>query len=123
VTNSNPSNASRGRKRESRKVLSISLPDKESVHGIKSPILSKPNPRQERYETSRQEPSQATTLRDELEKGGYLGIQRRVTGKENTRTKTLSVPEPMIANIQYALQLCFSVTYYKDYYWTTGNKV
>lgn len=40
-----------------------------SVHGIKSPILSKPIPRQEKYETSRQEPSQATTLRDELEKG------------------------------------------------------
>lgn len=35
-----PSNASRRRKREARKALSLSLPDKESVHGIRSPILS-----------------------------------------------------------------------------------
>lgn len=44
MPNEDPSNASRRRKREARKALSLSLPDKESVHGIKSPILSEPIP-------------------------------------------------------------------------------
>lgn len=42
MPNEDPSNASRRRKREARKALS--LPDKESVHGIISPILSEPIP-------------------------------------------------------------------------------
>ncbi|OWM62547.1 hypothetical protein CDL15_Pgr000070 [Punica granatum] len=41
VPNEDPSNASIRRKREVRKALSLSLPDKESIHGIISPILSK----------------------------------------------------------------------------------
>lgn len=45
MPNEDPSNASRRRKREARKALSLSLPDKESVHGIISPILSEPIPR------------------------------------------------------------------------------
>lgn len=42
MPNEDPSNASRRRKREARKALSLSLPDKEkeSVHGIIRPILS-----------------------------------------------------------------------------------
>ena len=45
MPNFDPRNASRRRKREARKALSPSLPDKESVHGIISPILSEPIPR------------------------------------------------------------------------------
>lgn len=46
MPNEDPSNASRRRKREARKALSLSLPDKEkeSVHGIIRPILSEPIP-------------------------------------------------------------------------------